>query len=72
MTITTGVKLRPFIVPNFALHETSPGKRQDGFIESPRFALHELDDETLQALCDQFRDDVFAKAKAKREEGQVC
>ena len=72
MTITASVKLKPFMVPNFVIQERPVVRKQDGFQESPKFALHELDDETLQALCDQFRDDVFAKAKAKREEGQVC
>jgi len=63
MTITTGVKLKPFMVPNFVIQETPTGRKQDGFKESPKFALHELDDLTLQALCDQFVEDVFAKAE---------
>jgi len=68
MTITTGVKLRPFIVPSFVFQKVSPRRRQDGFIESPKFALHELDDETLQALCDQFKKDVFEAAEKRRAE----
>ena len=63
MTITTGVMLKPFTVPNFVIQETPPRSRADGFREAPKFALHELDDFTLQALCDQFVEDVFAKAK---------
>ena len=63
MTITTGVELKPFMVPNFVTQETPAGRKQDGFKESPKFALHELDADTLQALCDQFTKGVFAKAK---------
>ena len=63
MTITVDVKIKPFIVPNYVIQETTAGRKQDGFKESPKFVLHELDDFTLQALCDQFVEDVFAKAK---------
>ena len=70
MTITTGVKLKPFMVPNFVIQETPAGRKQDGFKESPTFALHELDDDTLQALCDQFTTDVFEKVEEQRMESK--
>ena len=70
MTITTGVKLKPFMVPNFVIQETPTGRKQDGFKESPKFALHELDDFTLQALCDQFTTDVFEKVEKQRMESK--
>ena len=68
MTIITHVKLRPFSVPNFVIQETAPGLKQDGFKEPSTFALHELDTDTLEGLCDQFRKDVFAKAEKRRAE----
>ena len=68
MTIITHVKLRPFSVPNFVIQETAPGLKQGGFKEPPKFALHELDTETLEALCVQFREDVFAKVERRRAE----
>jgi len=63
MAISTSVRLKPFMVPNYVIQETPPRSRADGFREAPKFALHELDDLTLQALCDQFVEDVFAKAE---------
>lgn len=68
MAIETKVKLQPFRVPNFVLTEPPAGRREDGPIEVlPKYALSELDDETLDALCQQFRDDVFAKARQSEE-----
>lgn len=63
MAIETKIKLQPFRVPNFAICEVPAGRRQDGFKEAPKYALSELDDETLEELCRQFKDDVFAKAR---------
>jgi hypothetical protein len=56
------LKLRPFVVPNFAIAEIPAGKRQDGFKEAPSFPLHSLTPETLASMCDEFRVAVFAKA----------
>ena len=35
---------------------------EDGWQELPSFALADLDSQTLNDLCDQFRDEVFRKA----------
>jgi hypothetical protein len=59
------VKLRPFTVPNYAIAYMPPKLRQDGFVEPPKYHISELSDETLNKLCDQFRDDVFALARKK-------
>ena len=56
------IKLRPFNVPNYVLGETSPGLKQDGFVEGPKWHIKELAETTLSELCDQFRKDVFEKA----------
>ena len=65
-TVSIKVKLRPFTVPNYVIHEISPGLRQDGFLESPKTALKDLDEQTLAALCEEFIDNVFLKAAKKR------
>jgi hypothetical protein len=56
------IDLMPFGVPNYVLTIPKTGKREDGFSEAPKFALSELSAETLDALCKQFRADVFIKA----------
>jgi hypothetical protein len=60
------VKLRPFTVPNFVIVEEAPRARQEGFRESPKYALHELDDETIRELIDEFRKNVWAKVSSGR------
>lgn len=60
------IKLKPFMTPNFALAEGKPGLRQDGFIQATSYPIQELSDETLEAMCKQFRDDVFAKKEMRK------
>lgn len=62
MAIETKVRLRRMTVPNYVLAESRIAPRNEGFTESPKFALRELPAETLSALCDQFRADVFRRA----------
>jgi len=63
MSIKAEIELRPFTVPNFVLPVARVGKREEGFQESPSFALRELSAETIDKLCKQFRHDVFMKAE---------
>jgi hypothetical protein len=56
------VELRPFTVPNYVTQVTPARPRQEGFAESPKYALAEIDAETLARLCDEFRRAVFEKA----------
>lgn len=63
---TAPIKLRPFTVPNFVICEMPARPKQDGMVNPPKFALHELDDETLLSLCDEFKLAVMAKARADR------
>lgn len=60
--ITIDVELRPFIVPNYVSAMAKPRPREQGVVESPSYALSELDEKTLSALCDEFRATVFEKA----------
>lgn len=48
------IKLQPFRTPNFVLTDSPSDERS--------IPLKELSVETLDALCSQFRLDVFAKA----------
>lgn len=53
------VRVRPFTVPNFVLQE---GSRPPDAVDTPKYALKDVPAETLAALCDQFRADVFKRA----------
>ena len=57
------IKLQPFRVPNYVLVEAKARKKQDGFSEPDTYHLSQLSDETLDKLCQQFKDNVFAKAR---------
>ena len=62
MKATIEIKLKPFTVPNFVMVDEQPKERQEGFSEGRKYALSELDAETLDALCWKFKQEVFAKA----------
>ena len=62
MSITVNVELLPFRVPNYVLTVSKPRPKKEGFRELTKYALAELDADTLAKLCDSFRADVFAKA----------
>jgi len=70
MPVTKAVELQPFTVPNYVTVKMPPGKREDGFREAPKYALHELDNRTLIRLCDEFKDAVLRKARADRVANQ--
>jgi hypothetical protein len=54
------ISLEPFMTPNFVRMVTrSPAEKSDRI---PTLPLLEIDAETLDRLCDQFRTDVFNKA----------
>jgi len=56
------IELHPFQVPNFVRQVMPARPKQDGFQELPAIPLSELSDATLEAMCDEFRRNVFAKA----------
>ncbi len=60
MEATIKIKLEPFTVPNFVL--TSRNTSNAGLPETPKYALAELDEMTLDALCREFYREVFRKA----------
>lgn len=56
------VKLKPFIVPNYALVEGVPRSRDEGWKEPEKYPLSVLSAETLDEMCAEFRRSVFEKA----------
>lgn len=64
-TVVKSVILQPMTVPNYVIQHMPPGKRDEGFREAPKYALSELDANTLSLLCDEFRANVFQKAGIK-------
>lgn len=67
MTVTTKIELRPFTVPNYVIQVVPPGRREEGLIGAPSHRLGDLDDLTLNQLCDDFRAGVMARAREQRE-----
>jgi len=62
MKVTIEVELRPFTVPNYVVLVGKPGLKQDGMKELPSYPLRDLDSESLDKLCGDFRAEVFRKA----------
>jgi len=63
MSLTVSLKIRPFTVPNYVLLELPPVGRQEGFAGNHSLPLSELDADTLDQLCYEFRKAVFQKAR---------
>ena len=62
MSVSFKVKLVPFTVPNYVSVEMPLCPKQNGFVEGFKYAIEELDTDTLSSLCDEFRANVFARA----------
>lgn len=69
MKILIEKEIIPFEVPTFVRVVSKPGLKQDGFKESPKIMLNELDETTLNTLCKEFRDEVFRRAKKGEHHG---
>lgn len=66
MKMKLEIDLEPFRIPSEVYIIENPVLRQDGFKTPRSFKLSELDDDTLDLLCDQFRSDIFAAARKKK------
>jgi hypothetical protein len=64
-SIKVDMELVPFTVPNYVSVKTFPRLKQEGFQEAPKYAIADLSIETLEKLCDKFREDVMAKKMGK-------
>ena len=56
------IELCPFQIPNFVRPVMPARPRQDGFQDLPGIPLSDLSDETLDAMCNEFKIGVFKKA----------
>jgi len=56
------IELRPITVPNYIIQKVT-ATLQEGFIASPKYHISELSENILNMLCDQFRENLLAKAK---------
>lgn len=56
------IELLGFTVPNFVIQKMPFRSRQEGMVESPKYALADIPSDDLASLCDQFRAEVFRKA----------
>lgn len=63
MKINIKMEIVPFDVPDTVTIKGSPKPREQGFTEGKRLLLSELDNNTLNLLCDQFLKEVFEKAR---------
>jgi hypothetical protein len=66
------VKTIPWITPNFVRIIRPPRSRHEGpnFNDNEGFSLDEVDVETLSEMCDEFRKEIFKKAK--KEDPKKC
>lgn len=64
MNISISIKVRPFDVPTSVAIEIPPRPRQDGIHvqQDTGLPLSSLDAETLEEMCEDFTNAVFAKA----------
>lgn len=55
-------------VPNFIFLHGTPKTRQEGFKESPKVSLGELDDETLRQIGDEWTQALLKRAQEQRDQ----
>ena len=61
MHISISLEIHPFSIPEHVFSVQKPGLRQEGFNPTigVKYHLSELDEETLDKLCNEFRKSVF-------------
>jgi len=62
MEVNVKIKVKPFRVPNFVLAD----KQSSDPSNDTKFALADLEPEVLEALCEEFTNEVFIKAGKQR------
>jgi len=63
---TIETKLMVPKVPNFIIHETEPGRRQDGFKEAAKTSIGDLTDEQLRDIGKEWTEALIAHAISLR------
>ena len=64
--ISIKIKIHPFNVPSFVVREVKARPREEGFQEAPGIPLSDIDAVTLDEMCNEFANAVFAKAGKER------
>lgn len=62
---TIEVELQPFTVPDKVYAVAPEGTRQGGFVAPTSFWLSDLDADTLDTMCNEFRREVFKRTGKK-------
>lgn len=62
VTVSVPVSFKPLQVPNYAIHETAPRSRSEGFQDAPKTAIVDLPQEALDALAQRWLSDIYTKA----------
>lgn len=61
-------KLRTPTVPNFIIIESGRfSTRQEGYKESQKISVEELSDEQLNAIADNWRKELFQRARRNKQ-----
>ena len=64
MKVEMSVELVPWITPNFISIRSPERPRHEGFNELPKYALKDVDEQTLSTMCDNFRKEARRKTGA--------
>jgi hypothetical protein len=62
VTVTTAVKFRRWLSPNYAVQDVPPRPRQEGLVEAPKIHISELPQQVLNALAEAWLVDLYEKA----------
>lgn len=60
------VKLQVPSVPNYIFHEPRVGKRQDGYVESPKEDIADLSDDQLREIAREWSVKLLMHAEQRR------
>lgn len=59
---SVSLPVKPFDVPEYVILDMPPGRKQDGLVGLPRIMLHDLPEETLTQLIEEFAAKVMTAA----------
>lgn len=62
ITVTTAVKFRRWLAPNFATQDMPPRPKQDGMVALPTAHVRDLPHQVLDALAEAWLVDLYEKA----------
>lgn len=59
---TLPLNIKPFIIPDVVYLELPVGRRQDGMQPLPQVKLADVPRDTLEEMCEAFKNDILNKA----------